>query len=88
MFVHIDDPEPVYVEQLTLAEAQVVLARAQAELPKAFNSAHAAHLRMEIAEVEDQIAWLTTQARAAAADDAAVEHGIGVWSDHDLGVPA
>ncbi|ORX19446.1 hypothetical protein [Mycobacterium xenopi] len=58
MFVYIDDDEPVFVEQLTLAEARTVLARSKAELTQAFNAAHTASLWMEISELEEQIAWL------------------------------
>lgn len=88
MVVHVDDVEPVDVELLSLDEARMVLARTQAELPIAFNSAHAATLRMEIAEVEDQIAWLESEAAAEALEDAAVEHARDLWADYDLGIPA
>ncbi|MDZ4233556.1 MAG: hypothetical protein U1C73_07305 [Dietzia sp.] len=87
MVVYVDDVEPVDVELLSL-EARMVLARTQAELPIAFNSAHAATLRMEIAEVEDQIAWLESEAAAEALEDAAVEHASDLWADYDLGIPA
>ncbi|MCB1287760.1 MAG: hypothetical protein KDB47_08715 [Mycobacterium sp.] len=88
MVVYVDDVEPVDVELLSLDEARMVLARTQAELPIAFNSAHAATLRMEIAEVEDQIAWLESEAAAEALEDAAVEHASDLWADYDLGIPA
>lgn len=88
MVVYVDDELPVFVEQLTFAEAQTVLARARAELPNAFNSAHAAYLRTEIAEVEDQIAWLESEQAAAALQEAAVEHVSELWADRDLGIPA
>lgn len=74
MVVYVDDVEPVDVELLSLDEARMVLARTQTELPIAFNSAHATTLRMEIAEVEDQIAWLESESAAEALEDAAVEH--------------
>lgn len=88
MVVYIDDEVPVDVEQLTLGEARLVLERTQGELPGAFNSAHAVYLRQEIAELEDQIAWLEAEEAEQAAADAAVEHTMDVWSDYDLGIPA
>lgn len=74
MVVYIDDAEPVFVEQLTLDEAQAVLAHTRAELSRAFNEAHAAALRAEIAEVEEQIDWLEAQAHEAAQQEAALEN--------------
>jgi hypothetical protein len=89
MFVYIDDERPVFVEQLTLGEARrVVLARNTAELPKAFNAAHAACLRMEIAELEDQIAWLISEQGEALLGEAAVEQVSDVWADRDRGIRA
>jgi hypothetical protein len=88
MVVYVDDAEPVFVEQLTLDEARTVLARSRAELPNAFNSAHAAALRSEISEVEGQIAWLEAQEDEAALQEAAVEHACDLWADRDLGVLA
>jgi hypothetical protein len=88
MVVYVDDVEPVDVEQLSLDEARIVLARAEAELPKAYNSVHAASLRREIAEVADQIEWLQSEAWAEVVEDAAVEHVIDLWADRDLGIPA
>lgn len=88
MVVYVEDVDPVQVEQLTLAEARAVLARAQAELPRAYNSVHAQTLRCEIAEVEDQIAWLESEAEGQALEDAAVEHAMDLWADYDLGIPA
>ena len=84
----VDDVEPVDVELLSLDEARWVLARTQAELPRAYNSVHAATLRMEIAEVEGQIEWLEAEAAAEALADAAVEHTTDVWADYDLGISA
>ena len=84
----VDDVEPVDVELLSLDEARRVLARAQGELPRAYNSVHAATLRMEIAEVEGQIEWLEAEAAAEALEDAAVEHAADVWADYDLGISA
>jgi hypothetical protein len=88
MVVYVDDVDTVDVEQLSLDEARIVLARAEAELPKAYNSAHAASLRREIAEVADQIEWLQSEAWAEVVEDAAVEHVIDLWADRDLGIPA
>ena len=88
MVVYVDDAEPVFVEDLTLDEARAVLARAEAELPLAFNSAHAACLRSEIREVEGQIEWLESEQRDEAAQDAAAEHAYDLWADRDLGIPA
>lgn len=88
MVVYVEDVDPVQVEQLTLDEARAVLARAQAELPRAYNSAHAQTLRSEVAEVEDQIAWLESEAQEQALEDAAVEHAMDLWADYDLGIPA
>jgi hypothetical protein len=88
MVVYVDDVDTVDVEQLSLDEARIVLARAEAELPKAYNSAHAASLRREIAEVADQIEWLQSEAWAEVVEDAAVEHVIDLWDDRDLGIPA
>jgi hypothetical protein len=86
MFVYIDDERPVFVEQLTLEEARRVLARNTAELPKAFNAAHAACLRMEIAELEDQIAWLVSEQGEALLGEAADEQASDLWADRDLGI--
>lgn len=88
MFVYVDDVEPVDIEQLSLDEARVVLARAEAELPRAFNWAHAQSLRNEITEVQGQIEWLESEAREAALEDAAVEHANDLWADYDLGISA
>lgn len=88
MVVYVDDIDPVNVEQLSLDEARIVLARAEAELPKAYNSVHAASLRREIAEVAEQIEWLEAEARAGVVEDAAVEHAIDLWADRHLGIPA
>jgi hypothetical protein len=88
MVVYVDDVEPMDVEQLTLDEARMVLARAEAELPKAYNSAHAQSLRNEIVEVEGQIDWLESEAREAALEDFAVEHAIDLRADRDRGIPA
>lgn len=88
MVVYVEDVDPVDVEQLSLDEARIVLARAEAELPRAYNSAHAASLRSEIAEVAEQIEWLESEARAEAVEDAAVEHSIDLWVDRDLGISA
>jgi hypothetical protein len=85
MVVYVDDVEPVDVEQLGLDEARLVLARTKAELAGAFNSAHAASLRQEIAEIEGQIEWLDSEARADAVEDAAVDHAVDLWADRDLG---
>jgi hypothetical protein len=88
MVVYVDDVDPVDVEQLSLDEARGVLARAEAELPRAYNSAHAASLRREIAEVTEQIEWLESEAGADAVEDAAVERDIDLWADRDLGISA
>jgi hypothetical protein len=88
MVVYVEDVDPVNVEQLSLDEARIVLARAEAELPRAYNSAHAASLRREIAEVAEQIEWLESEARAEAVEDVAVEHSIDLWVDRDLGISA
>ena len=88
MFVYIDDERPVFVEQLTLDEARMVRARSTAELPKAFNAAHAACLRMQIAELEDQIAWLVSEQGEALLGEAAVEHVSDVWADRHRGIRA
>ncbi|MDP7739201.1 MULTISPECIES: hypothetical protein [Mycobacterium] len=88
MVVYVDDVEPVDVEQLSLDEARMVLARARAELASAFNSAHAGSLRREIAEVEGQIEWLESEAEAAALEDAAAEHASDLWADYDQGISA
>lgn len=87
MFVYLDDGDPVDVEQLTLDEARMVLCRAEAELPRAYNWAHAASLRREIAEVADQIEWLESKAQDAALEEAAIEHDIELWADRGLGIP-
>jgi hypothetical protein len=88
MVVYVDDEQPVFVEQLTLEEARTVLARSKADLRRAFNWAHAASLRMEIAEVEDQIGWLESEQREALLQEAAVQHASDLWADRDFGVPA
>jgi hypothetical protein len=88
MVVYVDDVDPADVEQLSLDEARIVLARAEAELPKAYNPAHTASLRREIAEVADQIEWLQSEGRSEVVEDAAVDHAIDVWADRDLGIPA
>ena len=51
MVVYVEDAEPVSVEDLSLDEARVVLARDEADLPMAFNSAHAACLRRRSASL-------------------------------------
>jgi hypothetical protein len=76
-----DDVEPVDVEQLSLGEARMVLARAESELARAYNSAHAASLRQEIAEVEGQMDWLEAEAAEAELEDAAAEHAMNLWAD-------
>ncbi|WP_083298146.1 hypothetical protein [Mycolicibacterium grossiae] len=86
MVVYVEDVDPVEVEQLTLDEARVVLARAQAELPRAYNSAHAQTLRCEIAEVADQIEWLEAEAQEQALGDAAVENAMELWADYGQGI--
>lgn len=86
MVVYVEDVDPVEVEQLTLDEARVVLARAQAELPRAYNSAHAQTLRCEIAEVKYQIAWLEAEAQEQTLGDAAVENAMELWADYDQGI--
>ncbi len=88
MLVYVDDVDPVDVEQLSIDEARIVLARAEASLSSAYNSAHAASLRREIAEVAEQIEWLESEAGADAVEDAAVDHAIDLWADRDLGIPA
>lgn len=88
MRVYVDDPDPVEVELLTLDEARKVLARSEAELPKAVNTAHAEHLRAEIAELADQIEWLESEAGREALSCAAAEHTFDLWADRDLGVLA
>jgi hypothetical protein len=88
MVVYVYDVDPVDVEQLSFDEARIVLARAEAALPRAYNSAHAASLRREIAEVAEQIEWLQSEARAEVVEDAAVDHAIDMWADRDLGIPA
>ena len=88
MVVYVEDAEPVSVEDLTLDEARAVLARDEADLPMAFNSAHAACLLREIRELEAQIEWLEAEQRDEAAQDAAAEHAYDLWADHDLGIPA
>ena len=77
----------IEVEQLTLDEAQRVLAETQAELRRAFNSAHATMLRQVIAEVEDQIEWLQAQQHAEAMAEAAAEHTYDVFTDQQTRVP-
>lgn len=84
MFVYIDDDEAVFVEQLTFDEARLVLARTRSELATAYNAAHAASLRMETAEVEDQLAWLETEQHEASLQDASVEHTSDLWADRQL----
>ncbi|MCH9731937.1 MAG: hypothetical protein K0U84_20060 [Actinomycetia bacterium] len=88
MLVFVDDEQPVDVEQLTLDEARVVLARAQEQLPRAFNSAHVAHLHHEIEEVSEQIEWLEDQERQHAGQEAASEHRAEMWADYAAGLPA
>jgi hypothetical protein len=44
---YVDDVDPIDVEQLTLDGARMVLARAEAELARAYSSAHATSLRRE-----------------------------------------
>ncbi len=86
MMVYVDDDEPVFVEQLSLEDAMAVVERARSALPWAFNSAHAAALRSEIAEVEDQIDWLAGQECAVAARERAAEMAYDLWVDHVRGV--
>jgi len=88
MMVYVDDDEPIFVEQLSLDQAMAVVARARSALPWAVNSAHAAALRSEIVEVEDQIDWLEGQESASAARERAAERAYDLWVDHGLGVPA
>ena len=88
MVVYVDDVEPVDVEQLSLDEARMVLARTESELARAYNSAHAASLRQEIGEVEGQIEWLESEAAEVELEDAAAEHAMNLWADYDLGIPA
>ena len=85
---YVDDLDPIDVERLTLDGARMVLGRAEAELARAYSSAHATSLRREIAEVAEQIAWLESEAEVEAVADAAVEHVIDLWTDRDLGIPA
>lgn len=87
MMVYVDDDQAVFVEQLSLDEARSVVKRARAALPWAFNSAHAAALRSEITEVEDQIDWLEGQECAAAAGERAAEMVCDLWADHEMGLP-
>lgn len=84
MVVFVDDDELIDVEQLTLDEARLVLARAEAELLFAYNAGHAQSLRSEIAALADQVQWLETEARQVAVEDAAVEHDIDLWEDRGL----
>jgi len=88
MMVYIDDDDAVFVEQLSLEQARAVLARERSALRRPVNSAHAAALRSEIAEVEDQIEWLEGQECALAACERAAEMAYAVWVDYDLGLPA
>jgi hypothetical protein len=50
-------------------------------LARAYNSAHAASLRQEIAEVEGQMDWLEAEAAEAELEDAAAEHAMNLWAD-------
>ena len=86
MVVYLEDNDPVQVEQLTLDEARVVLARARRELPRVYNSAHSRAVLAEIAEVEDQIECLEAEAEALRLEDAAVERDMDLWADRDLGL--
>lgn len=88
MVVYVDDDEAVFVEQLSLDDAGMVLARVRAELSRPVNSAHAAALRAVIAEVEDQIDWLKGQERELAVRERAAEMASAVWVDYELGLSA
>ena len=87
MLVYLDDDQPIDVEQLTLNQAQRVLADTEAELRRAFNSAHATMLGQVITEVEDQIQWLQAQQHAQAQADAATQHAHHVFTDQQMGIP-
>ena len=88
MVVYLDDDEAVDVEQLSLDEARLVLARAVAQLSGAYNIAHAQWLRQEIAEVEGQIEWLEVEAAETALAEAADEYSADMWRDYTLGIRA
>ncbi|WP_292981034.1 hypothetical protein [Mycobacterium sp.] len=85
MQVYVDDPESVEVELLTIDEAHRVLARCEAELPQAFNSAHAWCLQEEIAALLDHITMLESEFGQRVLDGEAAEHRFDVWTDRDLG---
>jgi hypothetical protein len=85
---YVDDVEPVDVEQSSLDEARMVLARTQAELPTAFNSAHATSSGQHIAEIEGQIEWLKSEAAQAVWEDAAAGHASDLWADYGLEITA
>jgi hypothetical protein len=88
MVVYVEDVDPVDVELLSAEEAQMVLTRLKGELATAYNSVHRESVRQVIVEVEDQIAWLESEAAAVALEEAAAEHVADVRADYDLGVPA
>jgi hypothetical protein len=88
MVVYVEDVDPVDVELLSAEEAQTVLTRLEGELAMAYNSVHAASMRQAIVEVEEQIAWLDSEAAAVALDEAAAEHVADLWADYDMGVTA
>lgn len=88
MMVYVDDDEAVFVEQLSLDDAGMVLARVRAEFCRPVNSAHAAALRAVIAEVEDQIEWLREQERELAVRERAAEMACAVWVDYEMGLSA
>ena len=88
MVVYVEDVDPVSVEDLTLDEARAVLARAEAELPMAYQLGAHREPAAARSELEGQIEWLEAEQRDEAAQDAAAEHAYDLWADHDLGIPA
>jgi len=86
MYISLDDGDLVLVDLLTLDEALAARARTEAELPWAYNSAHAAALRLTLDHLDEQIEWLHEQAEAQAADDAADQIAQDWFADYLMGI--
>jgi hypothetical protein len=86
MFVYLDNGDLIFIEQLTLQQAAAVCARTEAQLPWAYNSAHAAALRQQLRHLREQIEWLQVQAAAQAQIDAGDQMNQDRFTDYPLGL--
>ena len=86
MFVYLNNGDLIFIEQLTLEQAAAVRARTEAQLPWAYNSAHAAALLQQLRQLHEQIEWLQAQAAAQAQIDHADQMNQDRLTDYSLGL--